>query len=86
MNGKIDKIIKKEINESRDYINLLNKRIAFYKHRIDFLNNNKPCFFEINKLKNWRVKIEEFNEKIEKAYMKIGLEEEMIMKMQIRIK
>lgn len=82
MDEEIDKIIKKEINESLGYINLLNKRIDFYEHRIEFLNENKPFFFEREKMNQYNLQLKEYNDKIQKAYTQIGIEEEMIMKLE----
>lgn len=82
MNKEINKLIKKEIKESNDYIDILNKRIDFYKHKISFLNQNKPFFFQRKEFQKYKSKLKEYNEKIEMAYTLIGKEEEMIMKME----
>lgn len=81
MDDEINKLIKKEIKESNDYINILNRRIDFYKHKIFFLNQNKPFFFQKKELQRYKLKLKEYNEKIEMAYTLIGKEEEMIMKL-----
>ena len=79
MNEKINELLEKEIQESKDYIEVLNKRTEFYKNMIEELKKNKPYFFQKQKLKEYNSKLKEYNEKIEKAHTQIGLEEEMIM-------
>ena len=54
------------------YIIFLCQKIKFYQKELDYLNHQKPLWFQKNKIKRHQNKIKEYEEKIIEAYTKIG--------------
>ncbi len=70
-----------QIEESNSYVRILHNQIKFYQTEIDFLNNNKPLFFQKRKLEKHNKKIDEYGKKISNIYIKLEKEINLLGKL-----
>ena len=70
-NKVIDLCLIQSIKESEIYLNILDNQIKFYTRKIEFLNNNKPLFFQKKKIREHNNKINDYYNKIFNCYVEI---------------
>ena len=73
--------IKYAIEDSNIKMEMINNRIKFYQTLISNLEDNKPLFFQKNKLIEYNNKKKEYENKITELYTQLGGEYEMIKKL-----
>ena len=73
--------IKYAIEDSNIKMEIINNRIKFYQTLISNLEDNKPLFFQKNKLIEYNNKKKEYENKISELYTQLGGEYEMIEKL-----
>ena len=76
----IDLCLIYEIKDSEIYIKLLDSQIKFYESRLSYLRESKPFFFQKKKLNEYFQKVEECEQKINNAYLKLAFEFDWITK------
>ena len=81
LNKVIDLCLVYSIKESEMYLNILDNQIKFYTQEIEFLNDNKPLFFQKKKLEEHNKRINECYEKISNCYVEIGKEVDFLIEM-----
>lgn len=73
--------IKYAIEDSNINMRMIDNRIKFYQSLINHLEDNKPFFFQKEKLIEYNNKKEEYENKISELYIQLGEECEMIEKL-----
>lgn len=74
-------ITDNEIKKSETFIKLLNKRIQILQEELVDLLNNKPLFFKKAKKLEYNKKIRDIENEINKCYIAINEEFNMIVKL-----
>ena len=86
----VDKVINLclwyQIEGSHRWMNIMNTLIKNYQIQLEYLLDNKPFWFQINKLEEHNKQISEIENQIYKYFGNLGKEVEIIEKMQSAIK